>query len=54
MIGGAQTGIYPGDAPSGWNLIGHTTMPLFDPARTPPALLSPGDTVRMIVEDILP
>lgn len=54
MIGGEQTGIYPADAPSGWNLIGHTSMTLFDPARTPPALLSPGDTVRMIVEDVLP
>jgi KipI family sensor histidine kinase inhibitor len=54
MIGGEQTGIYPADAPSGWNLIGHTSMTLFDPTRTPPALLSPGDTVRMIVEDVLP
>lgn len=54
MIGGAQTGIYPADAPSGWNLIGHTSVKLFDPGQMPPALLSPGDTVRMIVEDVLP
>lgn len=54
MIGGVQTGIYPADAPSGWNLIGHTSMTLFDSSEMPPALLSPGDTVRMIMKDVLP
>lgn len=54
MIGGSQTGIYPADAPSGWNLIGHTTMTLFDPDQMPPSLLAPGDTVRMILEDVVP
>ena len=45
-IGGAQTGIYPLRSPGGWNLIGRTPLKLFDPARNPPTLLSPGERVR--------
>ena len=45
-IGGAQTGIYPRESPGGWRLIGRTPLALFDPHRTSPALLSPGDRVR--------
>lgn len=44
-IGGSQTGIYPLATPGGWNLIGRTPLRLFDPARTPPALLAAGDRV---------
>ncbi len=47
-IGGSQTGIYPLATPGGWQLIGHTSLPLFDPARDEPVLLRPGDTVRFI------
>jgi len=54
MIGGVQTGIYPTAAPSGWNLIGHTHAKLFDINVAPPALLAPGDIVRIVLEDILP
>jgi inhibitor of KinA len=45
-IGGAQTGIYPLRSPGGWNLIGRTPLKLFDPAKAPPTLFSPGDRVR--------
>ena len=45
-IAAAQTGIYPLDTPGGWHIIGSTTARMFDPARDPPALLAPGDTVR--------
>lgn len=45
-IGGAQTGIYPREAPGGWQVIGRTPLALFDPGRDPPCLLAPGDTVR--------
>jgi inhibitor of KinA len=45
-IGGAQTGIYPLRSPGGWNLIGRTPLRLFDPAKSPPALLRAGDRVR--------
>jgi inhibitor of KinA len=45
-IGGAQTGVYPHEAPGGWHLIGRTDLSLFDVDRSPPALLKPGDRVR--------
>ena len=32
-IGGEHTGIYTVDSPGGWNLIGHTALRVFDPAR---------------------
>jgi KipI family sensor histidine kinase inhibitor len=47
-IAGAQTGIYPLATPGGWRLIGWTPVVLFDPSRTPPALLQPGDRVRFV------
>lgn len=49
-IGGEQTGIYPMASPGGWQLLGHTSLPLFDPAHNPPTLLQPGDRVRFTVE----
>ncbi|MGN6667322.1 MAG: 5-oxoprolinase subunit PxpB [Trinickia sp.] len=52
-IGGAQTGIYPAASPGGWQLIGRTPSSLFDPARTPPTLLQPGDRVRFTVLEIV-
>jgi inhibitor of KinA len=45
-IGGAQTGIYPIRSPGGWNIIGRTSLRLFDPKNNPPALLRAGDRVR--------
>ena len=51
-IGGAQTGIYPRELPGGWNLIGRTPLPLFDPRREPPALLAAGDRVRFRAIDV--
>jgi len=45
-IGGGQTGIYPLRSPGGWNLIGRTPLKLFDPLKSPPTLLHPGDRVR--------
>lgn len=47
-IAGPQTGVYPCDSPGGWQLIGHTESSLFDPARSEPCLLRPGDTVRFV------
>jgi KipI family sensor histidine kinase inhibitor len=51
-IGGEQTGIYPATSPGGWQLIGRTELPLFDPARRPPTLLQPGDRVRFTIAGI--
>ena len=47
-IGGEQTGIYPLTSPGGWQLIGHTSRPLFEPGQEVPILLRPGDTLRFI------
>ncbi len=52
-IGGAQTGVSASEGPSGWNTIGHTDMVFFDPLRTPPALLAPGDMIRFRAERII-
>ncbi|TVT61582.1 5-oxoprolinase subunit PxpB [Amycolatopsis rhizosphaerae] len=45
-IAGEFTGVYPRSSPGGWQLIGRTEVPLWDPARRPPALLRPGTRVR--------
>ena len=45
-IGGSQTGVYPFAMPGGWRIIGRTPLVLFQPERTPPALLGSGDRVR--------
>jgi len=45
-MAGPYVGIYPASMPGGWNLLGSVEAVLFDPGRNPPALFSPGDTVR--------
>lgn len=45
-IAGSMSGIYPADLPGGWRIIGRTDLTLFDPLRSPPALLAPGDRIR--------
>jgi len=47
-IGGKQTGIYPLETPGGWQIIGRTTLVMFDPRNDPPTLLLPGDNVRFV------
>lgn len=46
-IGGEQTGIYPQATPGGWRIIGRTPLRLYDPAAPEPALLRPGDELRL-------
>jgi allophanate hydrolase subunit 1 len=43
-------GIYPTASPGGWRLVGRTDVTLFDPERTPPALLVPGTRVRLFAD----
>ena len=45
-IAGEQTGIYPISTPGGWQLIGRTPLPLFNPNQTPPTLLQAGDRIK--------
>lgn len=44
-IAGAQTGIYPSSSPGGWNIIGQSPMPLFNPGDNNPTLIKPGDLI---------
>ena len=52
-IAGRQTGVSASAGPSGWHTIGSATTIFFDPHRHPPALLSPGDTIRFHPEKVL-
>jgi KipI family sensor histidine kinase inhibitor len=45
-LAGPYAGVYPQASPGGWQLVGRTDAVLFDVDRDPPALLSPGTTVR--------
>ncbi|WP_311244098.1 urea amidolyase family protein [Microbacterium sp. WCS2018Hpa-23] len=45
-LAGQFTGVYPRESPGGWQLIGRTDAVMWDIDREPPALLSPGTTVR--------
>lgn len=45
-LAGPYAGVYPRASPGGWQLVGRTDAVLFDVDRDPPALLTPGTTVR--------
>ncbi|WP_420386158.1 5-oxoprolinase subunit PxpB [Roseivirga sp.] len=45
-LAGHQTGIYPVDAPGGWQIIGQTPLNMFDTSREEPNLLFSGDKVK--------
>jgi len=47
-IAGEFAAVYPAVAPGGWQLLGHTTLPMWDLDRQPPAILQPGTRVRFI------
>lgn len=52
-IGGSQTGVYPGESPGGWQILGNTTLPFFDMNREVPSLFLPGDQLRFVAKEIL-
>ncbi|EFL35871.1 allophanate hydrolase subunit 1 [Streptomyces viridochromogenes DSM 40736] len=47
-LAGTYTGIYPRSSPGGWQLIGRTSVTLWDLERQPAALLVPGTRVRFV------
>ncbi|GGS03915.1 allophanate hydrolase [Streptomyces aureoverticillatus] len=49
-LAGPYTGVYPRPSPGGWQLIGSTDAVLWDHARVPAALLTPGARVRFVPE----
>jgi KipI family sensor histidine kinase inhibitor len=52
-IGGSQTGVSASAGPSGWNTIGSASMQFFDPDWNPPALLQPGDSIKLRVDKVI-
>lgn len=52
MIAGQQAGVTTAGGPTGWHVLGHSTAPLFDAMRNPPALLRAGDRVRFRIAGI--
>ena len=53
-LAGDFSGVYPRSSPGGWQLLGTTAAVLWDADREPPALLSPGTTVRFVDEAATP
>jgi len=47
-IAGKQTGMYPMDTPGGWQIIGRTPLPLYNPHAAKPILLDAGMHVKFI------
>ena len=47
-LAGEFSGVYPRESPGGWRLIGRTELPMWDLARTQPALLNTGTAVRFL------
>jgi len=52
-IAGGQAGIYPFASPGGWHILGRTSLRLFDPLSSQPALLRVGDRVKFLPVDKL-
>jgi KipI family sensor histidine kinase inhibitor len=47
-IGGSQAGIYPLESPGGWRIIGRTPLSFFDPMKSIPTPILPGDRVQFV------
>ncbi|TWP32800.1 5-oxoprolinase subunit B family protein [Leekyejoonella antrihumi] len=47
-LAGEFSGVYPRESPGGWQLIGTCRQPMWDPDRTPPAVLAAGVRVRFV------
>lgn len=51
-IAGQQTAAYPSVTPGGWNIIGRTSLKLFDRQRDGFSLFKVGDRVRFVAADM--
>jgi KipI family sensor histidine kinase inhibitor len=47
-LAGGFAAVYPQATPGGWQLIGRTSLKVFDPDRSPYATFQPGDRVRFV------
>lgn len=52
-VAGMQTGVAASAGPSGWHTIGLVDAEFFDPERSPPSLLRPGDTIRFHAQRVI-
>lgn len=50
-VAGLQTGIYPVDAPGGWQIIGQCPVPVLDYRKAYPFLFAAGDKVQFYAVD---
>jgi len=50
-IAGKQTGWYAIESPGGWRLIGRTPLKTFDPTKSPPSIVHPGEYVKFVPID---
>lgn len=51
-LAGLQAGVYPSEAPGGWQIIGNTPVPLFDLTANTHTLFVPGDFVKFYEVDM--
>jgi inhibitor of KinA len=51
-IAGQQTAVYPLDSPGGWQIIGRTSLRMFDRDRPDPFLLQCADRVKFVPIDV--
>lgn len=51
-VAGLQTGVSASAGPSGWNTIGSADISFFDPYKSQPALLQPGDRIRFLPVEV--
>lgn len=47
-LAAGYSAVYPRSSPGGWQLIGHTDRAMWVPSADPPALLTPGRSVRFV------
>lgn len=47
-LAGTFSGVYPRESSGGWQLLGHTDVPMWDKRQANPAYLQPGDTVQFV------
>jgi KipI family sensor histidine kinase inhibitor len=47
-LAGEFSGVYPRESPGGWQLIGRTSVKIFDQDRDPAALFHPGRRIRFV------
>jgi KipI family sensor histidine kinase inhibitor len=47
-LAGPYSGVYPHASSGGWQIVGTTTLQMWDADRDPPALLTPGRRIRFV------